>query len=188
MVAVCQHPYSFAGIWIFHLLNRNRGLAVSHLIGARFIGKIGKDNTIQTHIRNRIDHILSERSAVAVFDISVLLVDRNRLVREIPDKAALETRVFINIVPELLEVSVAVALCIRIFAHDERAEIRIVCHHIRKPAHRRIHRADDVGNIALRVARFVLNVSRLVVLADPAMHCRMIRPCTGFISKRPKDD
>ena len=71
MVAVGQHPYSFAGIWIFHLLNRNRGLAVSHLIGARFIGKISKDNTIQTHIRNRIGHILSERSAVAVFDISI---------------------------------------------------------------------------------------------------------------------
>ena len=188
MVAVCQHPYSFAGIWIFHLLNRNRGLAVSHLIGARFIGKIGKDNTIQTHIRNRIGHILSERSAVAVFDISVLLVDRNRLVREIPDKAALETRVFIDIVPELLEVSVAVALCIRIFAHDERAEIGIVCHHILKPAHRRIHWADNVGNIILRVAGLILNVSCFVVFADPAVHRGMIRPGTGFISKGPQDD
>lgn len=57
-----------------------------------------------------------------------------------------------------------------------------------KPAHRRIHWADNVGNITLWVAGLILNVSCLVVFADPAVHRGMIRPGTGFISKGPQDD
>ena len=183
MVTVYQNPGRFTRIQISGLFDGNRRLAVSHFISARLIGKICKYNAVQTHIRNRIQHIFSKCTAVPILDMTVLFWNCNCLVCKIPDKAALETWIFINVIPEFLEVSITVALCICILAHDKRTKIGVIRHNIFQPAHRWVHRADNIRNVPFRISGFILYISGLIIFTDPAMHRCVVCTCAGFISK-----
>ena len=190
MVPVNDLPLLGSKVGILYPLNVHRRLAIFNLISRRLVGQIREYNAIHAHIRRIIHNSLAKGSAIDIlFMLSVRIhtaifpnAHIKGLIGIVPQKSSLESGEFMNVIPKLLKVSVAVALGISVLAHNKRPQITAVCHNIHHPVHFGIHGADHIGNVFPRISRLILNIAGLIIFLDPAVHSRLVGFGAGFIA------
>ena len=116
----------------------------------------------------------------------------NCLIRPVPDKAALQARIFPEGLPVIGKITEAVAHRVRVFAENQRSLFTGQADPLFNAPfghgwnqliafHASVHRADNIGRRAVGAAAFVLDRPRRIFAFQPVIHGFMVRTAAGLV-------